>query len=428
MHTTHKFMWNLIWITVGILLMGGVGFSCDPQHSNEPVAESDAGPQDTQHSSIPEHPTWSQHIRPLVQEHCSGCHHPKGPGYFDLSTYTLFKKSHIATQWNLKQRRMPPWYADEHCQPMRHSRRLNTYAQQTLLKWFQQGMQEGNKTPPIRPRSIQLKRVDQTFTMSHPYTPSSSKGKEEYRCFILTPSPQKTTDIIGFHVQPKARQYVHHVLIFQIDPKSLKGKESVPGQGWPCYSGPGGKGSLLGTWVPGSGPVHYPKGTGIRLNKEHVVVLQIHYAASGTKGLVDQTKVQVQWAHTPIQKRAVLYPFRHHTFEIPARTSEYTSSARIRSPGQATIWGVMPHMHELGLSIRAVLQHADGRQTCLVHVPKWNPDWQQTYFYRSERGIPLRKDDILKWTCSWRNNTDKAVRWGDFGTDEMCFGYLYLTQ
>lgn len=44
------------------------------------------------------------------------------------------------------------------------------------------------------------------------------------------------------------------------------------------------------------------------------------------------------------------------------------------------IWGVLPHMHTLGLALN-VQTVSGGDATCLVDVPQWDFDWQGFYPY-----------------------------------------------
>ena len=90
-------------------------------------------------------------------------------------------------------------------------------------------------------------------------------------------------------------------------------------------------------------------------------------------------------------------------------------------PVPLKIWGVFPHMHELGRSAK-ITANSD----CLVEIPQWQFHWQQMYFYDSD-GITVPKGAEVKYTCTWDNSTDRTVRWGDGTEDEMCIAFFYTT-
>jgi hypothetical protein len=372
-------------------------------------------------------PSWYERVLPVVAERCQGCHVTGGIAPFSLETYdeAALRAAAIATM--VESRAMPPWKADDTCRPVRNSRRLSDDEVSLIVAWARGGTPAGEppSVAPVAKAPPALPRVDLTLAMAEPYMPSSARP-DDYRCFVLDPRLPGARDLVGYDVLPGQRAMVHHVLLYGA-PRSeaLARDASEPGPGYACFGGPGvGTGTVYGAWVPGSGMTLYPEETGVTIESDRVIVMQVHYntAHSGHGAHApDVTAVQLQFADTPVAKPAMLLPMADLLFTIPPRADGYSSSVTFQSPVKATIHAVGPHMHTLGRSIRV-----SSGDTCLVNVPEWDFNWQQAYQlvepFTLEPGMPLTL------TCTWSNPTDGSVRWGEGTSDEMCLSYLYVTR
>ena len=91
------------------------------------------------------------------------------------------------------------------------------------------------------------------------------------------------------------------------------------------------------------------------------------------------------------------------------------------------VWGVFPHMHKLGTSLRAEFDHA-GQPQCLTDVPRWDFNWQQGYFYEGGPKI-VGGGDMLRISCTYNTmSMGEPVTWGEGTDDEMCLAFMYVSQ
>lgn len=66
-------------------------------------------------------------------------------------------------------------------------------------------------------------------------------------------------------------------------------------------------------------------------------------------------------------------------FAIPPQSTGYSVTALPVVPNDSVkVYGVLPHMHTLGKSIR-VENSTTGQ--CFVNIPRWDFHWQQLYFF-----------------------------------------------
>lgn len=378
-------------------------------------------------------PTWSRDVLPVVQQRCQGCHTTGGIAPFSLESYAEAASHAAAIASLVESRAMPPWKANDACQPLKGSRRLRDDELSAIVAWARGGTLEGDPAQaPPNPTSLpSLPWVDAELSMSSPYTPSAARP-DDYRCFVIDPKLPGERDLIGYDIVPGQRSLVHHVLLYGVSRAEAERLDAAEaGPGYTCFGGPGTEGALgtvYGAWVPGTSATLYPEGTGITMATDNVIVMQVHYNTShGPDGNSshaigpDLTTIKLQLAPGRVEKPALIFPIADLNFTIPPRSSNYTTSVSFPFPTSATLYGVGPHMHTRGRTITAMADN-----TCLVNVPSWDFNWQQLYQFQTP--LALKPGVRLKLSCTWDNASDKAVRWGEGTDDEMCLNYFYLTR
>lgn len=376
-------------------------------------------------------PTWSRDVLPVIQARCQGCHTAGGIAPFSLESYTEAAPHAAAIASYVESRTMPPWKADDACQPLKESRRLSDAELSVIVAWARGGAPEGDPAQARpNPNSLpSLPWVDAELSMASPYTPSAARP-DDYRCFVIDPKLPGERDLIGYDIVPGQRSLVHHVLLYGVGRAEAERLDAAePGPGYTCFGGPGsegGLGTVYGAWVPGTSATQYPEGTGITMPTDNVIVMQIHYNTGHSDGHAheiapDLSTIKLQLAKGRVEKPAVIFPIADLNFTIPPKTSNFTTTVSFPFPAAATLYGMGPHMHTRG---RKITVTADN--TCLVNIPSWDFNWQQLYQFTTP--LALKPGVRLKLSCTWDNASDKSVRWGEGTEDEMCLNYFYFTR
>jgi hypothetical protein len=199
-----------------------------------------------------------------------------------------------------------------------------------------------------------------------------------------------------------------------------------PLDGYTCFGGPGVTGSApLVLWAPGGEAVRFPEGTGFRIAGGRRVVIQVHY--NTLNGIFpDRTAVQLRTAPS-VASEARLLAVAASDINIPPRTAmtlvegSRALAATPQAPRGVRVFGVAPHMHELGRT-----QRVTAGSTCLGNVDQWNFHWQRLFFY--DRPVDLDPGVMLRLTCGYDSTSRTAVtRRGEGTDDEMCLSYLFVT-
>ena len=369
--------------------------------------------------------TFYKDVLPIMQRSCHGCH-TNGGLAFPMATYEqALAKADLIVE-NVGQGLMPPWLPSDRaeCQPLKGKRKLAPVEKDTLVAWAGGAALKGDPAdaPAPPPATGGLDWVDDTLDPGLSYTPNKAV-MDDYHCFVIDPKLATDRDLIGFEVVPGSRLEVHHVLLFPAPrDKALAKEAATPGDGWTCYGGPGvGNGSQIGGWAPGMPPIRYPDTTGMTIKSSEVVIMQVHYnLANGA--FPDRTTVKVQYAKDRVARPAYNLPLLDDTFSLAPGAKGQVVTKEVTLPLDGIVWGVMPHMHVKGQSIRIT---SDG--ACVIDIPKWDFHWQQMYFFDRPTGVPAKAGTKVKLECVFDNPTTQAVTWGEGTSDEMCLSYFMVT-
>jgi Copper type II ascorbate-dependent monooxygenase, N-terminal domain/Copper type II ascorbate-dependent monooxygenase, C-terminal domain len=336
----------------------------------------------------------------------------------------------------VRTRQMPPWGTDNSgaCNTYQDARWLTDDEIATIAAWAEGDRRKGDPAAaPGLPEPLPgLPRVDATAAMPEPYMADGSLG-DDYRCFIVDPGIAQDAFMTGFEVRPGEPSVVHHMLLFQLQTAEAETAAAQldaqsPGPGYTCFGGVGSAASsLIGVWAPGVRASRYPEGTGLPIKGGRKMVVQIHYHNHGAP-LLDKTAVDLMIEPT-VAEPSFLYLLAAPNLYLPPGKPEVVTTNQFQLPGflgQYNVWGVFPHMHTRGTSLRVEVDHA-GQNQCITDVPRWDFNWQQGYFYDGPPRI-AGGGDTVRITCTHNTMMEgKPITWGEGTDDEMCLAFLYVS-
>lgn len=407
--------------------------------------------------------TYWQDLRPLLEAKCTSCHVSDGIAPFALDNYATARQYASALAADTETRTMPPWPPGALSPKMLHDRSLTSEQIKLFADWASGGALEGDATAPalVVPAEVAtLPSTDISTDIGVDYVPPHNV-KDEYRCFLLELGTTEDRVSVGYRVTPGNPKIVHHVITTLFDAASVDALRALDAEtpdvaGWPCAGGPVPLASetkikpvgALGSWVPGVSVVLYPAGTGSRVPSGSVAVMQIHYNLDGEPG-PDRTKIDVALAppgEEPAQNLTTLR-IRNSKIRVPAgakdvaiettMTARELAVGRFYPDGQATLRLVAGHMHMVGVQTSLTLERANGEKSVLLDIPAWDFHWQGSYTLQST--IELNADDKVTLRCVYDNTPEHLtavdypepahlVTLGEGSTDEMCIGYLTVTD
>jgi len=386
--------------------------------------------------------TYFRDVEPLVDRWCARCHRPDGPGSADFTDPGVVAVLAEYMLARVDDGEMPPPVADPDCRPYwgHEELTLPLEARDMLARWIELGKPLGDPADSTATGGVQnmaLPDADLELRLPTPYTPTFTDASDpgnEYRCFALEHGRDEDFFITGLAPLLDQEKLVHHIVLFRLSESSL----------WPGYDPAVGVDciddmaesviGMIAGWAPGAVPIEFPQGTGIKILANQRIGIQIHYFQNGEAGLADQTGYAFKTA-TEVDDEVRMVPVGTTSFNIPAGDDSYSREGSWSMPlGIAPIvHGVFPHMHVLGTQFSMWLQRSDGTQECIVDMPRYDFDNQQSYLF--EWPLELEADDRLHFRCTWDNSAENPdqlqdppgdVRYGERTDEEMCYGFTFI--
>ena len=386
------------------------------------------------HAASANAPKYYEDVAPLLNRNCVGCHREGGIAPFALTDYGAVRDHASQIVTDTAARIMPPMPVDNSgsCNTYANARWLSDDEIDLLGRWSKAGTPAGDpaNAPAIPDALPSLTDPDAVLDTGVSYTPSSTDGNDDYRCFIVPSPVTELRYVTGYEVTPGQAREVHHLIVYQPnDGAAAKAAhdldDAAPGDGYRCFGGTGVDSSPVAMWAPGAGAIQLPEGTGVPLTAGRDLIVQIHYNL-GNGTLPDRTRVALAFATKPVIT-AQYWPIVDTDLKLPPGKQLVESMATSTlDPGQFTVYGAMPHMHTLGRTLQVNVE-ADGASTCLVNVDRWDFHWQNAWWYQEPLVIDKPSSASIRCGYDTRERTD-TVTWGENTSDEMCISYLYVTN
>ncbi|MEO6021717.1 MAG: cytochrome c, partial [Burkholderiales bacterium] len=362
--------------------------------------------------------SYSKTIAPLLSEKCVACHRPGGVGPWAMTSYDMVRGFAPMIREVIRTQRMPPWHADPHYGHFVGDRSLTAEQIKTMVHWVEAGAPRGDGPDPL----VAQDKTWSEWTMGKPdlivEVPAynvPATGVVTYQ-YPHAPNPLgRDVWIRGIEIIPGDRGVTHHVLAGIDDPKNTR---SFPGQI-----------GELGGYAPGKNAAPYPEDTGILLRKEANFRFQMHYTPNG-KATTDVTRIGLYF-YDKVPKHALHMTLIMNTaLSIPANTKSYSESLNHVFDRDVLLYSLLPHAHLRGRAAKYTAYYPNGRQEVLLSVPKYDFNWQPTYFLQSPKLLP--KGTRVVFDMTWDNSAqnplnpdpNKVVKWGDQTWEEMNVGWM----
>ena len=462
-----------------LILLAGAGIV--HAHGTEDHDDDDAEAPAIAGIAVPEHLTYHEHARPIIEANCVACHSDgQVAAYAPLTSAEEVALAAEDIQFHVINGYMPPWPPSQAGLPLQNERRLSDADIALIAAWVDDGAALGDPESyvpaPTDGFHFPEVRADLTLQLDEPYTPAEDQ-LDDYRCFALPLDISEPMFVVGYEFLPDFAEMLHHAILYVVDADSARAmqqrEDTDDKPGWSCYGGMGLRGHhhSIGGWVPGAMPRRFPAGTGFRIESGQQIVLQMHYNLSINRQS-DQSQIRLELESAESELAEVTILSMIAPVEIPCPTgvvgpqcerqaaiervddfygqkARYTPDYLLKACGQSlatyaenrgeaatgycdmpirsplTIFDAAGHMHELGSSFRLELNPESDDALMLLDIPRWEYHWQGNYQFAE----PLRvaAGDVLRMTCSWDNRLSDEPRyvvWGEGTTDEMCFGSL----
>ncbi|MGI9429956.1 MAG: redoxin family protein [Bythopirellula sp.] len=365
--------------------------------------------------------TFSEHVAPLLQEHCQSCHRPGTEAPFSLLSFEDAANHADMVGEVVLQQRMPPWFACEQGGEIVNQRGMKADERQLIADWIAAGSPEGDRTKLPKPKVFselgwQIGEPDLLIQMvGEQQIPA--EGYIPYRYAMLPYVFFRDTWVQQIEIHPGNRDVLHHCNMAYITLENGKPTEH-----------------FITGFVPGGTAMILDERTAFKIPAGAVLILQLHYVTSGEE-TTDQTSVGFNYPQGTVNKQIRHMLVKNQSFAIPPGAPHHTVVAERTLEHDSTGLGMFSHMHLRGKDMTFLAHYPDGKQETLLVVPNYSFDWQLGYRWeKGKKKFPqgTRIECIAHYDNSDFNpyNPDptKTVGDGPQTYHEMMYGFFFFSE
>jgi Flp pilus assembly protein TadD len=392
-------------------------------------------------ASPPASVTFNHDIASIVFHYCSPCHRPGEAAPFPLLNYQDAAKFSAQIAAITRRRIMPPWLPAPSDLKFAGDLRLSDEQIALLQRWAEEGAPEGDPhdepPPPQFTPGWQLGKPDVILRARKPYE-LPARGTDNYWNFIFTTDFPATRWVRAIEIRPGQRRVVHHANILIDRLHSSRAQEKHLGDGFPgmelrIESESFDPDSHIFFWKPGSVPHVEPDGMALRLDPGDDLVLNTHLQPSGKPETIEPS-IGLYFTEKPATQFPVLLELQNDkALDIPPGDSNFEVSDEFTLPTEVQLLAIYPHAHYLGKDLLATATLPDGSRKTLIHIPRWDLNWQAVFYYESEIILPAQTRIFMRYSYdnSKANianpfNPPQRVVGGNRTTDEMAHLWLQV--
>ncbi|MCX6292335.1 MAG: hypothetical protein NT126_11310 [Bacteroidetes bacterium] len=367
------------------------------------------------------HPTFSEHIAPVIYKSCTPCHRPRSAAPFNLITYADVKRHAKTIALAVEAKAMPPWPADPTYSHFRDEKYLSEDEIQLIRQWVDEDCPEGDfsKLPSIPefPDHSTFGKPGLILNMDHPYL-IKGNNKDNFVMMKIPYELKQDTFIRAIEIVPGNTKVVHHINAHLVQYKEgaktdlSKGEKFVDTEVYDKLrafqkldlQNDDGTYPLLTpsvtNFLPGAETTFYPEGIGGYCVKKNGILLldNIHYGPSPVD-TTDHTSFNIFFSAAPPLRPTgefILGTSGISKTEPPLiikPNTIQTFRTQYVVPEDLSILTINPHMHLLGKSFLAYAIKPDGDTIHLIRINQWDFRWQ--YFYTFKKILKLPKRTII---------------------------------
>lgn len=384
--------------------------------SNNAVTQTNGA---TNGDCVPSAEAFQQNALPEVETYCGRCHGemPDFGAPTTLLDYDLLVAGEVGERLV---DRMAERLLDGSMPPAGSARPLHT-ALDTMVEWATCGQQHADHSMGLQ-ASAPLWSAPQdpppgleTFDVTADEYFVSPTTLDRYQCFSIRAPIDEPRLVRRIEPVIDDSRVLHHSLV------KLDSQRNDDGSTFSCYGFPPGE-DYVYVWGPGQPSIEFPDG-GIRIEPGDHFVLQIHYNnGAGAEDVRDSSGFRV--FHEPVGgKEYGLYEVGNILFPAIQSGEEFTGTFGCTVREDFEVLASWPHMHEIGSEFVQNVERVGGAEETIIELTGWSFEAQLIYHTPTS----LKRNDVLRTSCTWNNYKDFTVVPGLGTADEMCFSFMYAT-
>jgi tetratricopeptide (TPR) repeat protein len=171
----------------------------------------------------------------------------------------------------------------------------------------------------------------------------------------------------------------------------------------------------------------------LRLDPGNDLVLNTHLQPSG-KAEPIQPSIGIYFTSEAATKFPLLLQLDNdRALDIPAGDSNFLVTDEFTLPEHVHLLAIYPHAHYLCRDMLALASFPDGSQKTLIHIPRWDLNWQAVFRLAQPEALPRGTTVVMRYrydnssdNISNPNDPPQRVRAGNRAADEMAHLWLQV--
>ena len=351
-------------------------------------------------------PSFSEHVAPLIYAKCTPCHRSGGSAPFALTSYEETKRKARQIRIVTEERTMPPWLPSDGARAFSNDRSLQPQEIELLSRWVEAGAPQGDPERTPAPLHELFGGIDSGWRLGKPSIEVEmepfvvpAEGRDVYRNFVIRNPVQRDTWVRTVEFQPDNPRVLHHAVMF-VDTTGVARAEDAR-DAEPGYTGmdignlriPDGQ---FITWLPGREPAPGEDDIAFLLRPDTDIVLQLHLRPYGRP-----ETIQVRLGLFEAKQKPTRFPMTIRLWtrdiDIAAGDADYLVEAAYRLPVDIVVRAVYPHAHYVAHDLQGFAQAPGQERMRLIHIPDWDFNWQEEYFYEEPLALPKGTELSLRY-------------------------------
>ena len=341
------------------------------------------------HAPIASRWTYNEHLFPILQNRCGGCHSDGGVAPMSLVNYQEAYPWAQSIREEVLGLRMPPWQAEDGFGDFKNGHALPAHEMDMILEWSSGGYPQGprDQAPPVPEFDTAWRLGDPALVVElpEPFAVDAATS-ETVRYFVIPAGTSEDRWVTGVEFQPGARAIVRGAAFF-VDAEGAAqtldagdpamGFGESEGQGFPTAP-------PLAVWMPGQDPVA-TDGMGFRLPAGADVVIRVHYKKTWiTEGeaFTDQSRAGFYFANGDAgQIESMLVSSAP---DVSGREVTFMHSF----DQDVTLLALLPEVEIEASDLRVEAVKPDGSRIPILWLREPGTGWPTRFWFESPVGLP----------------------------------------
>lgn len=366
-------------------------------------------------------PTFTQHIKPILEQKCVHCHNQVGNAPFPFKDYEDVKERSKTIRYVTEKKLMPIWKANPRYSHFEGENYLTEAEIKLIGEWCDAASPKGKGKSQINlsPTNRRFTKPDFVLSNTQPII-LKPIGEDIFGLVKIPFEFPEPFDVGAIVFKNEQNAFMHHVSIFVLEEPAQhpiemkKGKDNF-------FLPPIDKDTLAGKvfnlynylnilppnqyeywdlvrykthWQPGRTASFLPPKTGFKMPKKGVILLDMIHYLPIPKDLIENIRIEIYKAPEKVERQllsssiGIGNEFSTGSPIVLMPNQQRWIESITELPADMSLYEITPHMHLIGREFIAFAISPQNDTIPLIHIPEWDMGWQETYRYKQLLKLP----------------------------------------